>query len=239
MAKRATPVAPLSERGFSLVEIVAALTIVAVVGAAAAPLAGKMTRRARDFGALSEARQVLGVARMQAIRRGAIVVVTVARSADGRILLHTFQDLANDTTSPLPADEMAAAGNARQDTGTFLTSPATDEPTLSDVSLPEGVRLWKQGSAADDVTEAVRFDTYGGDTTVTDRIVFLPSGGIVPPQDAGSGPPTATSGRGIYFADVPGKNFFRITVDADLTGRIRSDKYVEGSGYVPSGWTWQ
>jgi len=239
MAKSRSPVAPPQERGFSLVEILAAIVVIALVGAAAAPLAGKMTRRARMFGALADLRQVLAVARMQAIRRGANVVVTVAASPDGRILLHTFQDRANDATSPLPADEQAAAGNSRQDTGTFATSPATDEPTLADISLPAGVRFWKHGSTADDPVAAVHFDGYGGDPTLVARIVFLPTGGIMPPQDVASGAPGPASGRGIYFADPPGENFFRVTVDADLTGHIRSDKYQEGSGYVPSGWTWQ
>ncbi len=239
MVEPRPPVASSRQAGFTLPEILAAVTLAAIVGAAATPVAGKMARRARAFGALAEIRQALAVARMQAIRRGVNVVVTISRSSDGRILLHTFQDRANDATSPLPADEQAAAGNSRQDTGLFATSPATDEPTLSDVTVESGIRLWKQGSAADDAAQAIRFDTYGGDASLDDRIVFLPSGGILPPQDADSGAPTPSAGRGIYFADFSGKNFFRLTVDADLTGRIRSDKYQEGSGYVPSGWTWQ
>lgn len=239
MIERRSRIARLSECGFSFPEVFAVLILTAVVGAAATPVAGKMARRARGFGALAEVRQVLAVARMQAIRRSANVVVTISRASDGRILLHTFQDRANDATVPLPADEQAAAGNSVQDTGTFATSPATDEPTLSDVSIQPAIRLWKQGSAADDTAEAIRFDAYGGDPALVDRIVFLPSGGILPPQDLASGPPTSASGRGIYFADFSGTNFFRVTVDADLTGRIRSDKFQEGSGYVPAGWTWQ
>ena len=62
----------------------------------------------------------------------------------------------------------------------------------------------------------------------------------MPPQDAAtSGLPTASGGRGFYFADWSGLNHFRVTIESDLTGRIRSDKYQEGSGYVGSGWTWQ
>jgi hypothetical protein len=140
----------------------------------------------------------------------------------------------------LPADEQTAAGNCRQDTGTFATSPATDEPTLGDVTIAPYVRYWKQGGTADDVTDGMSFDTYLGDPLLADRVVFLPTGGILPPQDPlTSAAPTPAGGRGLYFADWNGQNFFRVTVETDLTGKIRSDKYEDGLGYVGTGWTWQ
>ena len=85
---------------------------------------------------------------------------------------------------------------------------------------------------------AAAFDGYAGRADLTDRIVFLPSGGIVPPEAMGCGLPTSSGGRGIYFADVQGKNFFRVTVESNLSGKLRVDKYVAGSGYVSSGWIW-
>jgi hypothetical protein len=101
-----------------------------------------------------------------------------------------------------------------------------------------GVYVWKQGGTRDDLGEGAAFDKYAGDNTLTNRIVFLPSGGIVPPQDASCGLPTTSGGRGLYFADFEGKNFFRVTVESNLSGKFRVDKYVPGTGYVSSGWTW-
>jgi len=226
--------------GFSLVELLLVIALLGLFAAVSVPMAGKMIRRARTFGALAAVRQVFAVARLQAIRRGANVVVVATLTADGLIHLHTFQDRANDGTAPLPADEQAAAGNCRQDTGAFASSPATDEPTLADTTIAAGVRLWKHGDVPDTLGTGMSFDTYNGDPLLADRVVFLPSGGIAPPQDAAtSGLPTASGGRGLYFADSSGLNYFRVTVESDLTGRIRSDKYREGSGYVGSGWTWQ
>jgi hypothetical protein len=199
-----------------------------------------MIRRARVFGALASIRQVFAVARLQAIRRGTNVVVVATLTSEGLIQLHTFQDRANDGTSPLPSDEQAAAGNCRQDTGTFASSPATDEPTLADTTIAAGVSLWKHGDLPNTLDAGMSFDTYNGDPLLSDRVVFLPSGGIVPPQNAAtSGLPTASGGRGLYFADPSGLNYLRVTIESDLTGRIRSDKYQQGSGYVASGWTWQ
>jgi prepilin-type N-terminal cleavage/methylation domain-containing protein len=227
-------------QGFSLVELLLVLALLGLFAAVAVPTGAKMIRRARVFGALASTRQVFAVARLQAIRRGANVVVLVALTPEGLIHLHPFQDRANDFSAPLPADEQAAAGNSRQDTGSFASSPASDEPTLSDTTIAAGIRLWKHGDAPDDLGVGVSFDTYDSDPLLADRVVFLPSGGIVSPQDAGtSGPPTSSGGRGLYFADFSGQNYLRVTVESDLTGKIRSDKYQEGSGYVGSGWTWQ
>lgn len=222
-----------------MVELLIALVLLGFLCAVTVPLAGKMIRRARTFGALASIRQVFAVARLQAIRRGANVVVVASRSAEGQIRLRTFQDRANDFSPVLPADEQAAAGNCRQDSGTFATSPATDEPTLGDVAIETSVRFWKYGGAPDDLGDGMSFDTYAGDAGIVDRVVFLPTGGIQRPQDpSNSFLPTAAGGRGLYFADWSGLNFFRVTVDSDLTGRIRSDKYQDGQGYVASGWTW-
>ncbi|MEO8349039.1 MAG: hypothetical protein ABI610_09015, partial [Acidobacteriota bacterium] len=166
---------------------------------------------------------------------------------DNKLQLKTFQDRANDETSPLPADEDAAAGNFKQDSG-FLGGAARNEPTLGDVVLPSTVAVWKEGGTTYDLTDGVAFDDYAGDTTLKDRIAFLPTGGIAPPEDtANSGLPTVNGGRGVYFADMSGKNYFRVTVDSDLSGRLRVDKWQAGTGYCsnqaglgscPNGWTW-
>jgi prepilin-type N-terminal cleavage/methylation domain-containing protein len=239
-------VATRRERGMTLVEILIVIGILAALVLLAAPVAGKIIRRANDVGAYASLRQVLASARLQAVKRQANVVVLISLITPQtpgdpqRIRLYTFQDRANDDTNPLPALEATAAANFKQDVGTFAGSPGTDEPTLGEVELGSGVRLWKFGGTPDDLTAGAAFDKYNGDSSLTDRIGFTPSGGIVAPEDTStSALPTTSGGRGIYFADVTGKNFFRVTIDSDLSGKIRLDKYVDGTGYATTGWVWK
>ena len=225
--------------GFSLLESLIAATLIGLLTAVTVPAAGKWIRRSEDVAALSTIRQVLAVARLEAVRRGANVVVEISTTPDRRIRLRTFQDRALDPVTPLPPDEQAASGNFVQDTGTFATSPATDEPLLGEVSLDSRIHLWKRGGGRDDPAGSILFDAYAGNAELTDRIAFVPAGGIVAPQDADSGLPTPAGGRGLYFADWHGKNYFRVTIDSDLTGHCRVDKYVDGSGYGPAEWAWR
>jgi prepilin-type N-terminal cleavage/methylation domain-containing protein len=225
--------------GFSLIESLAAMALFGFLAVLSAPSAGKWIRRSEGVAAFSTIRQVLAVARLEAVRRGANVAVVISATPDRRIRLRTFQDRALDPTTPLPPDEQAAAGNFVQDIGAFATSPATDEPTLGDITLGPRIHLWKQGGGEDDPASAIRFDDYAGNAALTDRIVFLPAGGILAPQDPESGQPAPSGGRGIYFGDWQGKNYYRVTIDSDLTGKCRVDKYVDGSGYRPTGWAWR
>jgi prepilin-type N-terminal cleavage/methylation domain-containing protein len=228
------------ERGFSLLEVLVVVGILGVLALISIPLAGKIIRRTQDLGGYSAIRQALASARLQAVKRQANVVVVVSVTTDSkRIRLLTFQDRANNAANPLPADEQAAAGNFQQDSG-FLAGATHNEPTLSEIILPASVRLWKSGGTKDDLTNGVSFDKYGGNASLVDRIAFIPSGGIAPPEDTGnSALPTTSGGRGIYFADFFGKNYFRVTVDSDLSGHIRVDKLVEGTGYTPTKWVWR
>ena len=226
---------PRSEAGYTLAEVLIVLALIGLVSVIAVPVAGQLIRHSRGLGAFSSIRQTLATARLQAVKRGANVIVEISLSSEKSIRLRTFQDRANDATSPLPAAEQAKAGNFQQDA--FL--PATlSEPTLDDFTVAQGISVWKQGGTKNDLVEGAAFDKYAGDATVVDRIVFLPSGGIVPPQDSACGLPTASGGRGLYFADDQGKNFFRITVETNNTGKFRVDKYVAGTGYVTRGWSW-
>lgn len=229
---------PRRQAGYTLAELLIVLSLIGLVALIAIPTAGKLIRHSKNLGAYSTVQQVFAGARLQAVKRGANVVVEISLTPTKQIRLRTFQDRAKDATSPLPADEMAAAGNFVQDTGTFATSPATDEPTLGDFTVPPGVHLWKSGGTKDDLVSGASFDEYPGASTVIDRIVFLPGGGIIPPSGSNSGLPTPSGGRGLYFADHQGMNFFRVTVDSNFSAKFRVDKYVPGTGYVSSGWTW-
>jgi type II secretory pathway pseudopilin PulG len=237
-----------------MIEMLVVVVLIGILAAIGWPVAGKLIRRSEDMAALASVRQVLAVARLEAVKRSANVIVEISLGSDGRIRLRTFQDRTADTTSPMPGSltvpptgEAKAVGNCIQDT---FGSAALDEPTLGDVSLSPRIHFWKQGGSIDSVTDGVRFDAYvdttgSGNTSCaasTDRIIFLPTGGISVPTDSGSGPVTTTDGRGIYFADWQGKNYFRVTVESDLSGKGRVDKYIQGSGYNPLGpatkWSW-
>jgi prepilin-type N-terminal cleavage/methylation domain-containing protein len=224
-----------SEAGYTLAETLIVLALIGLVSVIAVPVAGRLIRHSRGLGAFSSVRQVLATARLQAVKRGTNVVVEISLSDEKSIRLRTFQDRANDLTSPLPADEQTAAGNFQQDT---FADPALNEPTLGEFTVAQGISVWKQGGTKNDLGEGAAFDKYAGDATVIDRIVFLPSGGIVPPQDTACGLPTTSGGRGLYFADDQGMNFFRVTVETNNSGKFRVDKYVAGSGYVTRGWSW-
>jgi len=222
----------------TLLEVLVVVAILAALTLIVAPSAGKIIRRAQALGGYSAIRQSLAAARLQAVKRTANVVVVVSLTPEKKIRLLTFQDRSNNPANPLPAYEQAKAANFVQDT-TFV-NPLFTEPTLSDIVLPSTVHLWKSGGTEDDLGDGISFDKYLGDATLVNRIAFIPSGGIAPPEDTtNSALPTTSGGRGIYFADVYGKNYFRVTVDSDLSGHLRVDKLVAGTGYTPTGWVWR
>jgi prepilin-type N-terminal cleavage/methylation domain len=218
-------------RGFGLVESMVVVGVMAMGILMAMPFAGTMIRRAEGVGAINTIRATLASARLQAIKTGANVVVVISQSSNNAIHLEPFRDKASLTANSPPND-----GDCLQESG---------EPSLNPVDIDTHVHLWKYGGSKDDLEAGAAFDGYvvngAVNADLTHRIVFLPTGGIAAPQGANSGlpQPTAPFGRGIYFADVTGKNFFRVTVSNTIASGTRVDKYVPGKGYVSDTWAWQ
>lgn len=216
--------------GFGLVEVMVVVGVMAIGVLFATPFAGTMIRRAEGVGAISTIRATLASARMQAIKTGANVVVVISKSANNGIRLDTFRDKASLTSNS------GNDGDCLQETG---------EPGLGSVDIDTHVHLWRYGGATDDLATGAAFDGYVVNGTVnadlTHRVVFLPTGVIAAPQNANSGSPQATApfGRGVYFGDVTGKNYFRITISNTIASGTRVDKYAPGRGYVSDAWAWQ
>src|SRR5262249_25488413 len=195
----------------------------------AMPYAGAMIRRAEGVGAVNTIRAALASARVQAVKSGANVVLVIGKNSDNSILITSFRDKADLAVAA------ANDGNGVQDDG---------EPSFPSVTMDPHIHLWKYGGTRDDLATGVAFDGYVVNGTLngdlSDRIVFLPNGGILLPQNANSGAPVATApfGRGIYFADQNGKNYFRVTISTAIASGTRVDKYVPGTGYVPGNAAW-
>jgi type II secretory pathway pseudopilin PulG len=216
--------------GFGFVENMVVISLMSIGVLFAIPFAGTMIRRAEGAGAIITIRATLASARIQAIKTGANVVVLVSRSPNNGVRLLTFRDKASLTS--ISAND----GDGVQESG---------EPTLAQVDLDPHLHLWKFGGVKDDLATAAPFDGYivndALNAALTNRIVFQPTGGIAAPKNANSGgpQPTAPLGRGIYFADATGKNYFRVTVSNTVASGARVDKYVPGLGYVTGAWGWQ
>ena len=127
-----------------MIEVLVVIVLIGFLVALAGPVAGKLIRRSEDMAALSTIRQILAVARLEAIKTSTNVVVIVNKNSSNMIHLQSFRDRA-DLTTPSGND-----GNGALDPG---------EPTLGDVTLSPRSHLWKQGGSEDNVGGAVLFDT--------------------------------------------------------------------------------
>ena len=216
--------------GFGLVENLVVVSLMSIGVLFAMPFAGTMIRRAEGVGAINTIRATLASARIQAVKSGANVLVVISKSANNGIHLETFRDKASLTSTS------ANDGDCVQESG---------EPGLNPVDIDPHLHLWQYGGVKDNLATAAVFDGYMVNDVLnaglTNRIVFLPTGGIAAPKNANSGAPQSTApfGRGLYFADLSGKNYFRITFSNTIASGARVDKYVLGKGYVSGSWGWQ
>ncbi len=74
---------PMSKRGYSLLEVLAVISIMLIVGGAAVPLGHGGAERARASGAASYLAGRLAVARLEAVRRSVNVAIRFLPSAGG------------------------------------------------------------------------------------------------------------------------------------------------------------
>jgi prepilin-type N-terminal cleavage/methylation domain-containing protein len=233
-------------RGISLVELLIVMAILGALLAFGVPAVGKMLRRMECASGLSGMARVLNSARLAAIK--GVSGATAATPTTPAV-------------PPAPVVVMIEKGGPKDDqirVWSFIDTNqsynfTTGERILDDIVFPRTLVFWKHGDgdvAKGDIDKAVFFDTYtppvsiAGEPTgdaLTDRIVFLPNGGIVRPQEEkDSVPPTPTGGRGIYFADNKGLNYFRVTIYGDTVARAVSEKWIDDtSGYATTAWSWK
>jgi prepilin-type N-terminal cleavage/methylation domain-containing protein len=104
----------VNDRGYSLIEVLAVLTLTLVVSAAAVPLAHNSVNRSRTAGAASYVASRLRLARFEAVKRSTFVAIQFVQKPDG-YWFRAYADgngngvLAKDITRgidpPISADE--------------------------------------------------------------------------------------------------------------------------------------
>jgi Tfp pilus assembly protein FimT len=228
--------------GYSAVELAIALAVAATALSVTTAKLQTVLRRARVRSSVQEVYSLVLATRMQAIKRNQQVVLFVDTN---KRQIVTWAD--------------KVPYNYVQD---------TNEPALNRYSIPPFVYFRAPSGGGLDSAASVAFDTYEGNSSRKNLVVFRGDGTLVAPQSADSLPPTrptsysstvpsgsalCSSGcRGIYIADRSSggnsyRNLFRISVDDfGRTGRASLLKWLPakagGKGgadtFVPSPWTW-
>jgi len=217
-------------RGFTMIETLVVLVLAGILAAISAPFIERTVRHERLRSSVREVYSIVLAARMQAVKRNAQVIVKF--------------DLPNRTVYSW-ADNLPY--NYTRDAGELM---------LSMYRVPEWIYFRQAPNGAGvDSASAVAFDTYNGNSGLTDMIIFRGDGTILPPQSGSSGKPlkpgtftaTVPSGsidcnagggrcRGVYMSDqpltgdTPNRNTFRISVDDfGASGRASLLKWISTS----------
>lgn len=232
---------PASSDGFTSVELVVAAAIVVSVFLFTLGYLHIIVRRERTKAAVREIYGLVLATRMQAVRRGATVVLQI----------------------DLRKRELITW--AEQAPPNFVRDAS--EPTLSVQALPPFLVFRSVDGLVDDPS-SVAFDGYSGDASLVDRVVFRSNGSLVLPEASNSAPPArpatvtdavpatsvtcrADGCRGIFLADRADggshRNLFRISVDDfGRVGKASLLKWLPpGQGgnsgernFVPPPWKW-
>lgn len=232
---------PASSGGFTSVELIVAAAIVVSVCLFTLGYLHVIVRRERMKTAVREIYALVLATRMQAVRRGATVVLEID------LRKREITTWADDSPANFVRD--------------------ASERVLSAQPLPP-VLVFRSVDGRVDDSSSVAFDGYSGDASLVDRVVFRSNGGLVIPEAPNSAPPSrpatvtgevpATSVtcrlegcRGIFASDRPGggthRNLFRISVDDfGRVGKVSLLKWLPpeqggNSGernFVPPPWKW-
>jgi prepilin-type N-terminal cleavage/methylation domain-containing protein len=219
-------------RGFTLVELIVVMAILAIVVVVVTPFLFRALRRQKLMAPVREIYSLVLATRMQAARRNQHVIMFIDQT---NRQITTWAD-------NLPYNYVQDAS----------------EPTINSYSLPANIYFARPPSGTVDAPGSIAFDTYQGNAAFVNLIIFQGDGSLVPPEAASSNRPqrpasciagcAGASGlpagsidcnplnrcRGIFISDSAtatgdqaNRNVFRISVDDfGQTGKVSLLKWI-------------
>jgi len=221
-------------RGFTAVELLVAMVLATIVLLFAIPYLNQIYERDRMKSVVREVHALVLATRMEAVKRNQNAILSV--DVDNRRLVGWVDNLPYN----------------------FIQDPG--ERVTHQYQLPRFVVFRQTPSGPVNGADVVSFDTYNGNASLVDRIVFRGDGSVVAPQAINSIPPVKPDPytanvpytsvdcnlpgqcRGIYMADRrsggTSRNVFRISVDDfGQTGRTSLLKWIpRPQGGNPGEW---
>jgi type IV fimbrial biogenesis protein FimT len=132
--------------GFSLVELLVVVAIVALCALIATPWLARMSRRSQVGGAASEIQSTLLAARMRAVRLNAPASVLIV-TAGPSLAAHSIQTIEPDPPAPTPTPMPARLLTISSEAITFISLPAAGKVTFDG----NGRRIFPAGGAPADI----------------------------------------------------------------------------------------